>query len=187
MLPLMASTDSAPNGETPAPIAPVGEASGLPHPTKPAPASPSATSAGDPGPDLPLDDPEDLFPPPAAEHLFTDLLPQHPPETSLVKRVVFLAVGSLLILIGLVILVLPIIGGAPLFFIPGLILLAKASEPIRKAVNWGDALLPAWARKSLRWARDKVSRHHGHSTTPPPSDAKAKGGSIGDSHPPPLD
>jgi hypothetical protein len=130
-----------------------------------------------------LDDPEDLFPPPTVtapdEHAFTDFLPPQPPERSIIKRVILLVVGTVFVLIGLILWVTPIIGGAPLFIIPGLILLAKASDPIRRMINHGDTKLPNWARKALRWARDKTSRHPA-ATSPAES---AKNGDTSDSAP----
>lgn len=104
-----------------------------------------------------LDDPADLFPPPheASEEL-AELLPPHPPERSVVKRIVFIVVGVVLILIGTVIWITPIIGGAPLFWIPGFIFLAKASDPMRRLINFGDSKLPGKLRTLLRWARDKT-------------------------------
>ena len=107
-----------------------------------------------------LDDPDDLQPPPAIEppHVFGEFLPKTPPERLLVRRVAFLVGGTVLILIGMVIWVTPVVGGAPLFLIPGLLLLAKASDPLRRLINHGDRRLPAWARRAMRWARDKVHR-----------------------------
>jgi hypothetical protein len=107
-----------------------------------------------------IDDPDDLAPPPeapAGEHL-DDLLPKQPTERSVSRRVGFAIAGAVLILIGLVIWITPVIGGSPFFIIPGLILLARASEPVRRAVNFGDRQLPQRVRGFMRWARDRVTR-----------------------------
>ncbi len=152
------------------------------------PHHPSEPSPG-PEPRPQLDDPADLFPPPheASEGL-SDLLPPHPPERSVIKRVIYIVVGVVLILIGTVIWITPIIGGAPLFWIPGLIFLAKASDPMRRLINVGDRKLPGKLRTLLRWARDKT----GAAPTPAasaPGDAEsagsAKTGETAATSPPP--
>jgi hypothetical protein len=110
----------------------------------------------------PIDDLDHPFPPPSVEgpslEEFTDLLPELPPEPSVVKRVIFVVIGVTALLLGTILWVTPIVGGAPLFWIPGLILLAKASDPFRRLVNHGDRRLPRKLRQLLRWARDKTSR-----------------------------
>lgn len=118
-----------------------------------------------------LDDPEDLIHAPSERTVpgagpseageLDEFLPPRPPERSIIKRVTFLVIGTVLILIGVILWATPIIGGAPLFLIPGLILLAKASDPIRRLINHSDRKLPNWARKAMRWARDKTGNKPG--------------------------
>lgn len=106
-----------------------------------------------------------------------DLLPPQPIERSIVKRVVYLSLGILFLLIGTVLWVTPIIGGAPLFWIPGCILLAKASDPVRRLINRGDRKMPRKVRSLFRWARDKTGAGKGVESPA----AEAKTGDTGDS------
>jgi hypothetical protein len=128
-----------------------------------------------------IDDPDDLAPPPAVAEPLDELLPKQPAERSVHRRVGFAIAGSVLILIGLVIWITPIVGGSPFFIIPGLILLARASEPIRRAVNFGDRQLPQRLRGFVRWARDKVTRAKKAPTTP------SESGDTAVADPPPAD
>ncbi len=140
-------------------------------------------------PTVGIDDPEDLAPPPASAlpdgHL-DELLPKQPPERSVSRRLAFAVIGSVLILIGLVIWITPVVGGSPFFVIPGLILLARASEPVRRAVNFGDRQLPHRLRGLVRWARDRVMRSKKHAEAKPPEKSDTPG-VPSRSSPPPTD
>ncbi|MFO0828466.1 MAG: PGPGW domain-containing protein [Phycisphaerales bacterium] len=83
-----------------------------------------------------------------------DLLPRRRPERSLAKRLAFLLVGAVLVVIGVVLGILPVLPGWPLTIL-GILVLSMADHRVRRVINWGDRKLPHRMRHGLRWARDR--------------------------------
>jgi hypothetical protein len=135
------------------------------HPPVDPAASPEEPDRTDGRPRFELDDPDDLAPPRPLD-LHGELLPPAPAERSITKRVVFLSVGSILVVVGVLLTLTPIVSGWPLWVV-GLVLLSRASDRVRRVVNYGDRKLPGKVRSGLRWARDKSRLVPGQA--PPPS------------------
>ncbi|MBL9148746.1 MAG: hypothetical protein JNM94_08640 [Phycisphaerae bacterium] len=83
-----------------------------------------------------------------------DLLPPQAHSLSLFKRVLYLVIATVLILVGIVLWLMPVLTGVP-FWMAGLVFLARTSERCRNAVNWVDRKMPTRVRRALRWARAK--------------------------------
>ena len=93
-------------------------------------------------------------PPPKPEEIRDELIARREQRHSTLRRILLAIAGTLLIIAGLALGPVPVLPGFPLTML-GLILLASASESMRRLVNWGDAKLPQWLRRFMR----KFRRH----------------------------
>ena len=84
-----------------------------------------------------------------------ELIPPRREERPKWKRVLYLILGLVLVVGGIIGQLLPIIPGIPLS-IAGLILLALTSERVRRAVNAGDRKLKPKTRRRLRSMLQKI-------------------------------
>ncbi len=72
------------------------------------------------------------------------------------RRLLMLIAGAILVTAGLALGPVPVLPGFPLTML-GLVLLASASETMRRLVNWVDTKLPRWLRAFMRKFRRKQS------------------------------
>lgn len=68
-------------------------------------------------------------------------------------RAAFAVGGCLLLVLGVVVWLVPVVGGAVVFCLAGLLLLGRSSRRVRQAVNRAERRLPAPARRALRLGR----------------------------------
>ncbi len=106
----------------------------------------------------PKDDDTDLRP------LFDEREQGH----GLLKRTVLLLAGIILILAGLVVWLTPIIGGAPLLYLLGGILLAGANRHIARWLNVQEQKLPNKLRRFLRLTMLRKQHHPDKAETTEP-------------------
>jgi uncharacterized membrane protein YbaN (DUF454 family) len=84
------------------------------------------------------------------------------------KRVLWMGAGVLAIIVGIILWLTPLIGGAIPFYILGAVLLAKASDRARTRINGLERKLPYKLRRRLRHWQEKFRRKGKQSPDAPP-------------------
>ena len=87
-----------------------------------------------------------------------DLLEKCEETPTIWKRVLWIGGGVLAIIVGIVLWLTPVIGGAIPLYIVGAVLLAKASNRARTRLNSLERKLPYKLRRKLRYWQEKFRR-----------------------------
>lgn len=127
--------------------------------------APSTEPGGQPREGVPVGD----------HHGLEELIGHDPTPVPTHRRIWLLVLGIALLVIGTVVWILPIVFGAPIFWLAGLLCLAKVSDRARRAINYGDRQLPKRVRHGLRWARDKTNGQQpaARKATPAPDEPRS--------------
>ena len=87
-----------------------------------------------------------------------DFLHEHEDTPATWKRVLWIGAGVLVFVVGIILWLTPLIGGAIPFYILGAVLLAKGSKWARTSLNDLERRLPCKLRRKLRHLQEKLHR-----------------------------